>query len=75
MSLKKSKTINVNGSSVVTVDEKETVVMTMNASLQEGGAVSINKYIQDKDLYLEKKDTVEADCKEFEAYVDSMMEV
>lgn len=73
--LKKSKTMNVNGSSIVTVNEKEMVVSTMNASIGENGAININKYIQNKEAYLENKEQVEKDAAEFESYVLQLAEV
>ena len=73
--LSKAKTISVNGSSTVTVDSKDTVAMTMNASINENGSFSINKYIQNKELYLANKDAVDADYKDFETYANSMLEV
>lgn len=73
--LKKSKTMNVNGSSIVTAKEKEIVVSTMNASISENGAININKYIQNKEAYLENKEQVEKDAAEFEAYVLQLAEV
>lgn len=73
--LKKTKSINVNGSSVVTTDSGETVIMTMNATISETGTVSYSKYIQDKNVYAEHKDEAAADYEEFENYVDAMMEV
>ena len=73
--LKKSKTMNVNGSSIVTVNEKETVAVTMNASISENGAINISKYIQSKEAYLENKEQIEKDAAEFEAYVLQLSEV
>lgn len=75
MGLQKSKTINVNGSSTVTVDNKEIVVMTMNANMQESGEVSVTKYIRNKEVYLENKEQVDKDFNEFESCVESLMEV
>lgn len=73
--LSKAKTISVNGSSTVTVNEKDTVAMTMNASINENGSFSINKYIQNKDVYLANKDSVDADYAAFETYANGMLEV
>lgn len=73
--LLKAKTISVNGRSMVTTEGKENVAMTMNASINEDGSMSVNKYIQDKDVYLANKDDVDGDYKDFEDYVNSLMEV
>jgi hypothetical protein len=56
------------------VDGVETVVMTMNASINEDGSMSVNKYIQNKDLYMANKEACNADYEEFERYVDNLME-
>ena len=73
--LKKTKSINVNGSSVVTTENGEVVIMTMNATISENGTVSYSKYIQDKTLYTDHKAEAAADYEEFESFVDSLMEV
>lgn len=48
------------------MDGVETVVMTMNASINEDGSMSVNKYIQNKDLYMANKEACNADYEEFE---------
>nr|DAV69624.1 MAG TPA: hypothetical protein [Caudoviricetes sp.] len=48
--------------------------MTMNASINEDGSMSVNKYIQNKDLYMANKEACNADYEEFERYVDNLME-
>ncbi len=73
--LKTTKTISVTGRSTVTDTEKEIVAVTMSANISEDGAVSINKYIQNTELYKAHKDDVAADFTEFEKYVDTLMEV
>ena len=73
--LKTTKTISVTGRSTVTDTEKEVVAVTMSANISEDGAVSINKYIQNTELYKAHKDDVDADFTEFEKYVDTLMEV
>ncbi len=73
--LKKSKTMNVNGNSIVTANEKEIVAVTMNASISENGAINISKYIQSKEAYLANKEQIEKDAAEFEAYVLQLSEV
>jgi hypothetical protein len=73
--LSKSKTISVNGSSSVTVDGKDVVAMTMNASINENGSFSINKYIQNKEVYIANKDSVDTDYTSFETYANGLLEV
>lgn len=73
--LSKSKTISVNGSSTVTVDGKDVVAMTMNASINENGSFSVNKYIQNKEVYLANKDSVDSDYTAFETYANGLLEV
>ena len=48
--------------------------MTMNASINEDGSMSVNKYIQNKEVYKENKAACDADYEEFETYVDGLME-
>lgn len=73
--LTKSKTITVKGTSTATIDGKVTVIMTMNASINEDGSMSMNKFVQDKEKYLANKDAVDADYAEFEKYASGLMEV
>lgn len=73
--LKKTKTININGSSVVSTENGDVTVMTMNASINENGGMNCNKYIQDKELYAKHKEEAAADFAEFESCVEMMMEV
>lgn len=73
--LSKSKTISVNGNSTVAVDGKDVVAMTMNASINENGSFSVNKYIQNKEVYLANKDSVDADYTAFETYANGLLEV
>lgn len=73
--LGKSKTITASGRSTVTVDEKDVIAMTMNANINEDGSISINKYIQNKEIYFANQVTVDADYSEFETYVNGLAEV
>lgn len=73
--LGKKKTITATGTSTVKVQEKDAIAMTMNASITEEGTVAVNKYIQNKDVYIANKEAIDADFAEFEQYVDSLMEV
>lgn len=73
--LSTTKSITLTGSSKIAVDGKETVTMTMNATIGEKGSISITKTIQDKGVYLANAESVDTDAKGFEDYVKSMMEV
>lgn len=73
--LGKSKTITASGRSTVTVEERDVIAMTMNANINEDGSISINKYIQNKEIYFENQATVDADYAEFETYVKGLAEV
>ncbi len=50
------------------------MAMTMNASINEDGSMSVNKYIQNKEVYKANKVVCDADYEEFETYVDGLME-
>lgn len=56
------------------MDGVETVAMTMNASINEDGSMSVNKYVQNKEVYKANKAACDADYEEFETYVDGLME-
>ena len=72
--LKVSKSISVTGSSVVSVNGEDKVVMTMNANIREDGSVNASSYIQDRDLYRTYKTDVRKDENEFDDYVDTLLE-
>ncbi len=73
--LSTTQSITITGNSKIAVDGKETVAMTMNATIGEKGSISITKTIQDKGVYLANTESVDTDAKGFEDYVKSMMEV
>ncbi len=73
--LAKTKTINANGNSKVVADGKEITAMTMSATVNEDGSMNINKYIQNKDVYLANKAEVDSDAEEFERFANGLMEV
>lgn len=70
--LKINKSITVSGTSVVTVDGTDQVVMTMNASIDNKGASSVNKYIQDNALYMKNKTESKKDFDDFETAVEEL---
>ena len=70
--LKINKSITVSGTSVVTVDGTDQVVMTMNASVDNKGASSVNKYIQDNALYMKNKTESKKDFDDFETAVEEL---
>lgn len=72
--LRVSKSIQVMGSSVITVDGAEQTVMTMNASIGEDGASNINKYVQNQSLYRTNITEAKADYAAFETKVEEIIE-
>ena len=70
--LKINKSITVSGTSVVTVDGTDQVVMTMNASIDNKGASSVNKYVQDNALYMKNKTESKKDFDDFETAVEEL---
>lgn len=72
--LSTTKTISVNGTSVVEVNGVNTPVVYFNAQIQSDGKYNINKSIQNVELYNANKVTVKADYEEFETYVETFTE-
>lgn len=76
--LKTNKSISVSGQSLIEVTENGNKVTKqvayMNASIPEEGNLSINKSIQDKQLFETNKESVLADFSEFETYVYGLAE-
>ena len=69
--LKITKSITLNGTSTIPVDEKsiEIPVVSMNANISENGNSNINTVIINKELYESNKSTCRADIDAFTAYV------
>lgn len=69
--LKITKSITLNGTSTIPVDEKniEIPVVSMNANISENGNSNINTVIINKELYESNKSTCRADIDEFTAAV------
>lgn len=72
--LKMKKTINLNGTSSVKTDSGSVDVMTMNARVDERGAVTCTKDIQDMSLYKQNKAAADADYEEFETAAYAFVE-
>ena len=66
--LKTSKSININGTSMAGSD----LAATMNASISEDGGISLNTYIQNKEVYEANKTEVQSDIEAFNQLVYSM---
>lgn len=64
--LRTTKTINLTGQSMITVDNVENVVVYMNATADQSGTSNISKNIQNKELYLSNKEQCRKDMNEFE---------
>lgn len=73
--LKHSKTISFSGSSMIKTEGTEDIAVAMNAGISEDGTFNINKYVRNVPLYRANKEEVDADCTEFENYVNSFLEV
>lgn len=69
-----TKTISINGTSVVEVNGVNTPVVYFNAQIQADGKYNINQSIQNVDAYKANKDAVKTDYDEFETYVETFTE-
>lgn len=69
-----TKTISINGTSMVEVNGVKTPVVYFNAQIQADGKYNINQSIQNVDAYKSNKDAVKADYEEFETYVETFTE-
>lgn len=72
--LKKERSVNVTGKSVVTIDGKETTVAVFNGSLNSDGSINVSKRISDAEKYTQNKAEVDKDSLEFETYVNGLIE-
>lgn len=69
-----TKTISINGTSVVEVNGVNTPVVYFNAQIQADGKYNINQSIQNVDAYKANKDIVKHDYDEFVTYVETFTE-
>lgn len=69
-----TKTISINGTSMVEVNGVKTPVVYFNAQIQADGKYNINQSIQNVDAYKSNKDAVKADYDEFVIYVETFTE-
>ena len=67
--LKTTKSISLNGTSIIKIGEADTPVVSMSANIQEKGNSNINTVIINKELYEKNKSTCRADIDEFIGYV------
>lgn len=72
--LKKSKSISVTGSSVITIDGVENTIASMSANIDENGTISRNSFINNSKVYRENMEEIDADIDEFNAYVKALVE-
>lgn len=68
-----TKSISVQGTSMIEENGSKVAVMYLSANITESGATSISQTINDKELYDANKSTCEADYEEFKAEVDKLM--
>lgn len=69
-----TKTISINGTSMVEVNGVKTPVVYFNAQIQADGKYNINQSIQNVDAYKANKDIVKSDYDEFVIYVETFTE-
>ena len=69
-----TKTISINGTSMVEVNGVKTPVVYFNAQIQSDGKYNINQSVQNVELYKSNKETVKADYDEFETLVETFTE-
>lgn len=69
-----TKTISINGTSMVEVNCVKTPVVYFNAQIQADGKYNINQSIQNVDAYKANKDIVKYDYDEFVIYVETFTE-
>jgi histidinol phosphatase-like enzyme len=69
-----NKSITINGASVINDGEKDVQVAYMNASIQTDGNLSINKAIQNSEMFDSNKDDVLKDFAAFEEFVYKELE-
>lgn len=74
--LKFTKSITVNGQSLITVDGADVLVATMNATIPAEDAptqgITKSNFIQNQELYKANKDTVRKDIDDFNDQVDAL---
>ena len=71
--LKITKQSLLNGTLVIEKEGTETVVATLNATIQEDGSSNINRFIQSNALYLTNKKAMDDDFARFDAAMTAMM--
>ena len=69
-----TKTISINGTSMVEVNGVKTPVVYFNAQIQADGKYNINQSIQNVDAYKANKDIVKSDYDESVIYVETFTE-
>ena len=69
-----TKTISINGTSMVEVNGVKTPVVYLNAQIQADGKYNVNYSVQNDELYKANKDAVKVDRDEFEALVETLTE-
>lgn len=71
--LKTTRSITINGTSMVEVDGVEKVVANFTANIKEDQNITINQFIQNQALYIANRTQVRKDKNDFEDYVDSQL--
>jgi len=71
--LKITKQSLLNGTLTIEKEGTETVVATLNATIQEDGSSNVNRFIQSNSLYLANKKAMDEDFARFDAAMAVMM--
>ena len=71
--LKTTRSITINGTSMVEVEGVEKVVANFTANIKEDQNITINQFIQNQALYIANRTQVRKDKNDFEDYVDSQL--
>ena len=64
-----NQSISISGNSIIHNGEKDIIAAYINANIGSDGNISINKSINDKEIFHCKEEEILKDLNEFEAYV------
>ena len=72
--LKITRQTLLNGTLFIEKDGAETVVATLNATIQEDGSSNISRFIQSNSLYLANRKAMDADFARFDTAMAEIMQ-
>ncbi len=64
-----NQSISISANSIINNGEKDVIAAYINASIGNDGNISINKSINDKEIFHSKEEEILKDFNEFETYV------